>query len=100
MGYRRALWIDINENMLLGLWKHEIVPPMAWNFRLGDPRMINKFNDTLHTSFVKYDIYQNIHYIHKQDIYTPPTHIERVFERLDKFITLLMHAVEEKEEEK
>ena len=53
----RDLCIEINENMLLGFWKHDILPTMEWNLRLVYPSTVNKFNDTVHTSFVKRDIY-------------------------------------------
>ena len=68
MGDHQNLWIEINENMLLVFRKHDIIPPMAQNLRLGDPRAVRKFNDTLYIRFVKHDIYQKIHYIHNQAI--------------------------------
>ena len=34
MGDHQDLWIEINENMLLGLQKHDIIPPMARKLRL------------------------------------------------------------------
>ena len=68
VGDQKYLWIELNENRLLGFWQHEIIPPMAWNLCLADPRTIKKFNDTLHTSFIRHDIYQKIHYIHNQAI--------------------------------
>ena len=61
--------------MLIDFWQHDIMSPMARKLRLGDPRTINKFNDTLHTSFVKHEIYQKIQYIHNRDIYPLPTYI-------------------------
>ena len=64
VGYHQALWIEINENRLLGFWQHDIIPPMAWNLCLECPSTIKRFNDTLHTSFLKYEIYHKIHYIH------------------------------------
>ena len=70
--------------MLLGFRQHDIIPPMAQNFRLGDHIKINKFNDTLHTSFAKQDIEQNIHYIQNQDIYSLRTHLTHDFEILDE----------------
>ena len=78
--------------MLLGFWKHDIIPPVERNLRLGYPSTINKCNDTLQTSFVKHDIYQNIHYKHNQAIYTLPSHLAQAFEELGKLITPLMHA--------
>ena len=45
---------------------------MARNLRLGDPRTINKSDDTIHTSFVKQDIFRKIHYIHNRYIYPLP----------------------------
>ena len=53
---QQTMWIEINENMLLDLRKHDIIPPMAQNLCVADPRTINKFNDTINTNFVKYDI--------------------------------------------
>ena len=64
LGDHCALWIELHESMLLGLCQYDIIPPMSWNLRLDDTRTINKFNDTLHMSFVKHDIYRNIHYLH------------------------------------
>ena len=58
--------------------------------------MINKFNDTLHTSFFKHNIYHNVLYILNQYIYPLPAHTERAFEILDKLVTSLMHAVDKK----
>ena len=84
MGDHQDLWIEINENMLLCLWQHDIIPLISRNLRMGDPRIINKFNNTLHTSFVKHDIYQRIHYINNPDIHPLRTHIVRTFEILDK----------------
>ena len=86
VGDHQALWIELHEIMLLGFWQYDIIPPMAWKLRLKYPRMINKFNDTLHTSFVKYDIYQKVHYLNSQGMYTLPAHIIRSFERLDELI--------------
>ena len=83
VGYHRTLWIDIHKNIIIGFRKHDIIPPMARNLHLGDPRTINKFNDTLHKRSVKHDIYQKIHYIHNRYIYPLPTHLVRDFERVD-----------------
>ena len=69
---------------------------MAHNLRLGDPSTIKKYNYTLHTSFVKREIYQNIHYINNQDIYPPPTNIARDFDILERLITRLMHVSDKK----
>ena len=74
-GDHRALWIETNENILLGFWQDEIIPPMAQNLRLGDTRMTKKSNDTLHTSFGKHEFYRKIHYIYKRDIYLLPTYL-------------------------
>ena len=71
----RDLWIETNKSMLLGFQLHSIITPMELKLRLGDSRMINKFNDTIHTSFIKHDIYQKIHYIHNRGIYALPTHL-------------------------
>ena len=57
MEYHRALWIDINENGLLGFQLHEIISPMARRLCPADTRIVNTFNYTLHTSFLKHDIY-------------------------------------------
>ena len=66
VGDHQDLWIDINEIMILCFQQHDIILTMGRNLRLEDPRTIKKLNDTLHTSFVKHYIYQNIHYINNQ----------------------------------
>ena len=86
----RALWIEINKNRLIGFWKHDIFPPAAWNLCLTYPRMIKKFNNTLHKIFVKHDIYQKIHYIHVGASYSLPINPAQDFEKLDELITRLM----------
>ena len=86
--------------MLLGFRQHYIISPMSQNLRLGYSRTVNKSNDTLHTSFVKHAIYQNIHSIHNQDIYPLPTHLVQSFEILDEIITRLMHASDKNAEGK
>ena len=73
---------------------------MAHNLRLRDPREINKFNDTLHTSFVEHDIYQNINYTHNQGIYPLPTYLAQAFEKLDALINRLMNLAGKNAEEK
>ena len=78
--------------MLRGFWKHNIIHKTERNLRLGYPGKIKKFNDTLHTSFVKHKIYQTIHSIHNRDIYPLLTHIPQAFERWYKLVTLVMHA--------
>ena len=65
---------------------------MAWNLR--------KFNDTLNKSYVKHDIDQKIQYILNRSIYPLTTHPERVFEILNKLITLLIYAADKNVEEK
>ena len=82
--------------MLLCFEQHDIIPPMAWNLRLEDPRTIKKFNDTLLTSFLKNDIYHRVHYLHNRDIYPLPTHLARAFERLYKLITRIMYVADKK----
>ena len=99
MGYHRALWIEINENMLLCFRQHDIIPPIALNLRLRVPSTLNKFNDTLHTIFVKYDIYHNIHYIYNRAIYPLPLHLARVFKILYELLTRLIHAADKSAEE-
>ena len=94
LGDHQALWIEINGKMLLGFLKHDIILPMARNLCLVDPITIKKFNDTLHTSFVKHDIYRNIRYIYNRAIYALLTHLAWDFERLDKLITQLMNAAD------
>ena len=64
---------------------------MAWNLCLEDSMTVNKFNDTLHMSFVKHDIYQKVKYLHSRAIYRLPLHISRYFESLDELIACLMH---------
>ena len=91
-GYHRALWIEINENRLLGFRKHDIIPSTAWNLCLVDPRTVWMFNDTLQTSFFKHEIYHKIHYIHVQYSYPIPTHLAQDFEKLDELINHLMHT--------
>ena len=86
--------------MSLDFRKHNIIPTMEWNLFLADPRTIKKFNDNIHKIFVKHDIYQNIQYIYNLLIYPLPTHLARVFERLEKLITHLMHAADKNAEEK
>ena len=86
--------------MLVCFRKHDIIPQMAQNLRLGGPRNIKKLNDTLHTSFVKHESYHNIQYIHNQSIYPLPTRLLQDFEILDKLITRLIHVAEKVSEEK
>ena len=85
--------------MLVCFWKHDIIPHMAQNLRLGGPGNIKKLNDTLHTSFVKHESYHNIQYINNQAIYPLPTHLLRDFELLGKLITRLIHATDKNKEE-
>ena len=80
--------------MLLGFQKHGIIHPTARNLCLADPRTIKIFNGTLHTSFVKNDTYQKIHFIHVQARYQLPTQIAQAFEKLDKLITWIMHSAD------
>ena len=89
----RDLWNEINENMLLDFRQHDIIPPMARNLHLGDTRAIKKFNEKLHASFVKHDIYQNIHQVHNRDIFPLPTYLSRPL-KLGELITRLMYAVD------
>ena len=67
---------------------------------MADTITIKKFNDTLHTSFVKHDIYQKIHYIYNRAIYPLPTHIAQFFEILDELVTHLMHSEDKKHRRK
>ena len=69
----------MNESRLLGFRQTDILPPMAGNLCLEDPRTIKKINDTLHAIFVKHEMYQKIHYIHVQYIYPLPTHVAQAF---------------------
>ena len=78
-------------------WHH---PSNGTELTSGRSQDDKNFNDTPHTSFVKHDIYQKIHYIHNRAVYPLPTNIARAFERLDNFITCLMHAADKNPEEK
>ena len=89
--YHRSLWIELHESILLLFQQNAIIPPMAWNLNIEDPRKIKKFNDTPDTNFFKHDIYQKVPCLNNRDIYPLPTHIARVFEILDELITRLMH---------
>ena len=100
VGEHKALWIDINWNRLLGFRKHNIIPPTARNLFLTDTRRIKIFNDTLHRTFVKHEIYQKIHYIHVRASNLLPTHLAQAFEKLDELITRLMHAEDKNSEGK
>ena len=80
VGDHQALWIEINENRLLGFFQHDIIHPKTFNLCVEDPKMIKRYNDTLHTIFVKHDIYQKIHYIYVQYSYPIPTHLAQSFE--------------------
>ena len=73
---------------------------MAWNLHLGYPRKMKRFNNTLHITFVKHDIYQKVHYINIQAIYPLPTNITQAFEILDRLSTRLMHAADKNPEGK
>ena len=65
---------------------------MSRNLRLEDPGTVKNFNDIIHTSFFRHDIYQNIHDINNRAIYTISTHKAQAFERVDKLITGIMHT--------
>ena len=80
--------------MLLGFRQDDIIPPIAWNLHLENPRAINKFNGTLHAGFVKRDIHQKVHYLHIRAIYPLPEHLTQSFERLDELITILIYAAD------
>ena len=60
----------------LATWHHTYI---GTKLHLADASIMNKFNEKIHTSLVKKDIYQKIHYIHKQYIYPLPTHLVRAF---------------------
>ena len=74
MGYHQVLWIEINENKLLGFWKYDIIPPMVQKSCLEYPRTINIFNDTIHKNLL------NMTYIYVQASYPLLTHLEQAFE--------------------
>ena len=96
MGAHQALWININEKMLLDFWQDEIIPPIVENLCLTDISTIKIFNDTIHKRFVKNDINQKIHYIRVQASYSLPTNLAQAFKKLDELITRLLHAADEK----
>ena len=75
VGDHRDLWIEFHEIMILGFWKHDIIHPMTQYLHLEDPSTINRFNDTLHTSFFKYDIYLKGHCLYNRAISPLPTHL-------------------------
>ena len=83
VGYHWYLCIELHKSMVLGFWQHDIIPLKAQNLRLEDPRTINKFNGTIHTSFFKHDIYQKVHYLHNRSIYPLRAHFSKALERLD-----------------
>ena len=95
-----SLLIELHDIMLLGFWQHDIIPPMEQNLSLEYPIKIKKFNDTIHISFVKHDIYQKVNYLHNQDICPHPTHIAQIFEKLNTLITPLIFAVDKNAERK
>ena len=64
LGDHQDLCTEINGNKLLGFWGNYIIPPMEWSLCIAYPRMIKRSNDTLHTNFVKHDIYQKVQYMH------------------------------------
>ena len=72
---------------------------MACNLCLADPRTIKKII-TLHTNFVKHDIYQKIHCIHVRASYPLPTYLAQDFDILYELITRLMHEEDKNAEEK
>ena len=100
VGDHRYLWIEINENRLLGFRQHDIIPPTKRKLCLVDLNTINKFNDTPHKIFVKHGMYQKIHYIHNRSIYPHPTHLSWAFEILDKLIIRLMNTEDKKHRRK
>ena len=100
VGDQPALWIETNENRILGFQEHDIILPMSQNLCLAYPWTIKKLNDTFNTSFVKHDIYQKIHYIHNQEIYHLPTHLAQEFDILDELINHPLDAEEKNAEEK
>ena len=87
VGDQQYMWIEINKNRFLGFQQHEIILPMAHNLCLIDTRTIKRFNDKLHTSSLKNDIYQKMHYIYVRDSYPLPTHLSQSLEKLYKLIT-------------
>ena len=83
VGDHQTLWIEINGNRLLGFRQHDMIFPTGLTSCLENPRTIKRFNDTLHTSFFKHDIYHKINYIHVRDSYPPSTHLAQPFQKLD-----------------
>ena len=73
---------------------------MEQNLCMADPRTIKIFSDTLHTSFVKHDIYQKIYYIHVRACYPLPTHLAQAFKKLDELITRLIYLADKNVEGK
>ena len=85
---------------LLGFRQHDIILPTAQNLCLEDNRRIEIYNDTLHTSFVKHDIFHKNHYIHVRASYPLPTHLAKAFENLDELVIRIMHAADKNAEGK
>ena len=95
-GDHRGLWIDIPAELLLGYNPPTCSMHHARRLKMEDPRIVKKYNDTLHKLLSEQDIYKAMSHLHRHATYPAPVWFQNEYERIDRTIQDCMEEAEKK----
>jgi hypothetical protein len=93
-GDHRGLWIDIPNELLHGFNPPSMPLAHARRLKLEDPRVVKRYNDTMHSLLTKHNVYERNDHIHANATYPPPQWMTREYEKIDTIIQESMNTAE------
>ena len=93
-GDHRGLWVDIPNEAIYGFNPPSLPMARARRLQLEDPRIVKKYNDSLHKMFKKHQVYEQLQALHRTAVYPPPQGYDRQYERCDAIIQECMEKAE------
>ena len=95
-GDHRGLWVDIPDILIYGYKPQSCSMAHARRLKLEDPRIVEKYNDTLHKLLVKNEVYPRMAFLHQQAVYPAPVWFQHEYEEVDIIFQNCMEDAESK----
>ena len=92
----RALWIELPLVIFIGYNINDILHPTARRLKLQDPRVVKKYQDTLHHLFVEHNFYEKLAQLVDAVVYPLPFDQQSLYEKLDKIRMHCMQTAEKR----
>ena len=92
----RALWIELPMIVFIGYNMNDIIHPAARRLKLEDPRVVKKYQDTLHQLFSDHKVYEKLAKLVAESTFPLPVEQQKQYEKIDLIRMHCMSLAEKK----